>query len=71
MPTVRQIKTLVAYRKIGDLVVPHRQSQCHPVVERRVFHLVMPKFPLLIGNRAMADFPSPAFGQGYPKRAGT
>ena len=65
MTAIRQVETFVAEREIGDLLIPQRQRQPHPVVERRIYNFVMRKFSRSIGNGHMTNFAAPAFGQRH------
>src|SRR5260221_7446439 len=61
VPAVRQVKTLVAQGKVGNLLVAECQCQSVPVVEGRVDDLIASKSALVVRPRHMADLASPAF----------
>src|SRR5882724_3688168 len=61
MPAVRQVEALVAQWEIGNLLIPQRQGQAGPVVERRIDDLVAGESALCIRQRDMANLAAPAF----------
>ena len=70
MSAVRKVETLVADWEIGNLVVADGKGKAKPVVERRVFNLVMQQVALCVGDCAVANLAAPAFNKRYHKRVG-
>ena len=61
MPAVGKIETLVAQRKIGNLLIAHGHGQPKPVVKRGIHDFVVRKAAVGIGHRDVADGAAPAF----------
>jgi hypothetical protein len=65
---IREIKTFVAKRKIGDAVVAHRQGQPVPIVKRTVFDFSPHKLTFRVGEKDVSDFAAVPLGERNGKR---
>src|SRR5262245_56250322 len=63
MPTVGEIKALVAQRKIRDLLISHGHRQTHPIVKTRIDNLVARETALVIGQHYVTNLATPTFNQ--------
>src|SRR5438128_4332684 len=67
---IRQIKALIAERKIGNLLTAQSHRQTDPVVKRGIDHLVSLKMTCGIGECYVAKLSPPAFDERHRQLIG-
>ena len=70
MATIRQIKTFVAKREIGYLLISHCHRQSHPVMKRRVNDFIMRQTAVRACQTNVTYLTSPALDQANAEFAG-
>src|SRR5690349_5384470 len=70
MTAVGQVKTLVAQRKVRNLLIAHDIGQTRPIMKGGINYFVAGESALRIGDGNVTDFTTPSFIEGDGDMAG-